>query len=76
MKLTIDGREVESLSVALTGTERKTSEHAVSASALVRAIAEELGTSMREVSLTTARAQTRGVGKATSAEALEGNGTF
>ena len=54
MRLTIDDREVEPLSVALTDAEGKTSEHAIVASTLVRALAGELGTSMREVSLTTA----------------------
>ena len=54
MRLTIDGHEVESLSVALTDAEGKTSKHAIAASALVRVLAGELGTSMRELSLTTA----------------------
>lgn len=76
MKLTIDGREVESLSIALTDAEGKTSSHAISASALVRALAGELGTSMREVSLTTARAQVREVRKTANADALEGYGDF
>lgn len=35
MKLTIDDREIESLSVALTDAKGKTSEHAISVSALV-----------------------------------------
>lgn len=74
MKLTIDGREVESLSVALTDAEGKTSEHAIAASTLVRALAGELGTSMRKVSLTTARAQVREVRKRVNADALEGYG--
>lgn len=68
MRLTIDGHEVESLSVALTDAEGKTSEHAIAASAL--------GTSMREVSLTTARAQVREVRKTVNADALEGYGDF
>lgn len=72
MKLTIDGREVEFLSIALTDAEGKTSSHAISASAL----AGELGTSMREVSLTTARAQVREVRKTANADALEGYGDF
>lgn len=76
MKLTIDGHEVESLSVALTDSEGKTSSHAISASALVRALAGELGASMREVSLTTARAQVRELRKIVNADALEGYGDF
>lgn len=76
MKLTIDGREVESLSVALTDAKGKTSEHAISAGALVRALAGELGTSMREVSLTTAQAQAREVRKRANDDALEGYGDF
>lgn len=76
MKLTIDGRDVEFLSIALTDAEGKTSSHAISASALVRALAGELGTSMREVSLTTARAQVREVRKTANADALEGYGDF
>lgn len=72
MRLTIDGHEVESLSVALTDAEGKTSEHAIAASALTG----ELGTSMREVSLTTARAQVREVRKTVNADALEGYGDF
>lgn len=67
MRLTIDGHEVESLSVALTDAEGKTSEHA---------IAGKRGTSMREVSLTTARAQVREVRKTVNADALEGYGDF
>lgn len=63
MRLAIDGHEVESLSVALTDVEGKTSEHAIAASALVRALAGELGTSMREVPLATARARAREVRK-------------
>ena len=76
MRLTIDGHEVESLSVALTDAEGKTSEHAIAASALIRALTGELGTSMREVSLTTARAQVREVRKTVNADALEGYGDF
>lgn len=41
MRLTIDGHEVESPSVALADAEGKTSEHAIAASALVRALAGE-----------------------------------
>lgn len=76
MRPTIDGHEVESLSVALTDAEGKTSEHAIAASALIRALTGELGTSMREVSLTTARAQVREVRKTVNADALEGYGDF
>lgn len=76
MRLTIDGHEVESLSVALTDAEGKTSEHAIAASALIRALTGELGTSMREVSLTTARAQVREVRKTVNVDALEGYGDF
>lgn len=76
MRLTIDGHEVESLSVALTDAEGKTSEYAISASAIVRALAGELGISMREVSLSTARVQTRGTRKVVSADAIEGYGDF
>ena len=76
MKLIIDGCEVDSMSVALTNAEGKTSEHAIAAGTLVRALAGELGTSMREVSLTTARAQMREIRKTASADALEGCGDF
>lgn len=55
MKLIYNGLEVEALSVALTDAEGKTPEHAISVNALVRALASELGTAMREVSLTTAQ---------------------
>ena len=76
MKLTIDGREVESLSVALTDAKGKTSEYAISVSTLVRALTGELGTSMREVSLSTAWAQARKARKTVNADALEGYGDF
>lgn len=76
MRLTIDGREVESLSVVLADAEGGTSSHGISANALVRALAGELGTSMREMSLTTARTQVREVRKTASADALEGYGDF
>lgn len=76
MSLMIDDREVESLTIALTDAEGNTSSYAISANVLVRALAGELGTSMREVSLTTARAQVREVRKAVNADALEGYGDF
>lgn len=76
MKLTIKGREVAPLSVALTDAEGKTSEHAIAVSALVRALAGELGTSMLEMSLMAARAQVRKARKTVNAVALEGYGDF
>lgn len=76
MKLIIDGCEVDSMSVALTDAEGKTSEHAIAADTLVRALTGELGTSMREVSLTTARTQEREVRKTSSADPLESCGDF
>ena len=46
MRLTIDGREVESLSVALTDAEGKTSEHAIAASALAAKLARGAPTNL------------------------------
>lgn len=57
IRLAINGQEIESLSVTLTDAEGRNSSHSISARALVRALAGELGTSMREVSLKTTRAQ-------------------
>lgn len=76
MGLMIDGREVESLTIALTDAEGNTSSHAISANVLVRALAGELGASMQEVSLSTARAQVREIRKAVNADALDGYGDF
>lgn len=76
MRLTINGSEIESLSVALTDADGKTSGHAISASSLVRALAGELGISMREVSISTAWAQAREVRMEANADALEGYGDF
>lgn len=52
MKLAVNGRPVESLSITLTGADGASSTHAVAPDALVRALAGELGLSMREVSIT------------------------
>lgn len=76
MSLMIDGREAESLTIVLADAEGNTSSHAISANVLVRALAGELGTSMREVSLTTTQAQMREVRKMANADALEGYGDF
>lgn len=67
----IDDRKVESLTIELTDAEGNTSEHAIAAGTLVRTLTGELGTSMRKVSLTTARTQVREVRKTASADALE-----
>lgn len=55
MKVSIDGQEIESLTVELTDTEGKTSSHSISANVFTRALTGEFGTSMREMSLTTER---------------------
>lgn len=52
MKLTVNGRPVESLSITLTGADGASSTHDIAPDALVRALAGELGLSMREVSIT------------------------
>lgn len=52
MKLTVDGRPVEALAITLTDADGASSTHAVSPDALVRALAGELGLSMREVAIT------------------------
>ena len=52
MKLTVNGRPVESLAITLTGADGASSTHAIAPDALVRALAGELGLSMREVSIT------------------------
>lgn len=76
MSLMIDDREVESLTIALTDAEGKTSSHTISANVLVRALAGELGASMQEVSLSTARARVREIRKTVKGDALEGYGDF
>lgn len=53
MRLVIDGREAESLTVTLTDASGRASTHAVAPDALVRALAGELGASMREVAIAT-----------------------
>lgn len=56
MRLVIDGQEADSLDVTLTDAKGRASTHSIPAEALVRALAGELGTSMREVAIaTTAR---------------------
>lgn len=52
MKLTVNGRQVESLAITLTGADGASSTHDIAPDALVRALAGELGLSMREVSIT------------------------
>lgn len=52
MKLAVNGRPVESLSITLTGADGASSTHDIAPDALVRALAGELGLSMREVSIT------------------------
>lgn len=76
MSLMIDDREVESLTIALTDAEGNTSSYAISANVLVRALAGELGTSMQEVSLSTARVRVRENRKTVKGDALEGYGDF
>lgn len=76
MSLMIDDREVESLTIALTDAEGNTSSQAISANALVRALADELGASMQEVSLSTARVRVRENRKTVKGNALEGYGDF
>lgn len=74
MSLMIDDREVESLTIALTDAEGNTSSQAISANVLVRALAGELGASMQEVSLSTARVRVRENRKTVKGDALEGYG--
>ena len=74
MSLMIDDREVESLTIALTDAEGNTSSQAISANVLVRALAGELGASMQEVSLSTARLRVRENRKTVKGDALEGYG--
>ena len=76
MSLMIDDREVESLTIALTDAEGNTSSQAISANVLVRALAGELGASMQEVSLSTARVRVRENRKTVKGDALEGYGDF
>lgn len=54
MRLVIDGREAESLTVTLTDASGRATTHAVAPDALVRALAGELGASMREVAIAAA----------------------
>lgn len=58
MRLVIDGREADSLTVKLADADGRASTHAVPADALVRALAGELGASMREVAITTTARET------------------
>ena len=58
MRLVIDGCEADSLTVTLTDADGRASTHRVPPGALVRALAGELGASMREVAITTTARET------------------